>query len=50
MLRAHLYQARGVIPADDTGLSDPFARVIIGNQCLETQVSVSFTLALLQWP
>ncbi|KAM9487177.1 fer-1-like protein 6 [Clarias gariepinus] len=26
-LRAHMYQARGLIAADNTGLSDPFARV-----------------------
>ncbi|KAJ8004431.1 hypothetical protein DPEC_G00135640 [Dallia pectoralis] len=26
-LRAHMYQARGLIAADSTGLSDPFARV-----------------------
>ncbi|KAE8576696.1 hypothetical protein XENTR_v10004287 [Xenopus tropicalis] len=37
-LRAHLYQARGILPADDNGLSDPFARVVFGNQCLTTQV------------
>ncbi|XP_075247387.1 otoferlin-like isoform X2 [Convolutriloba macropyga] len=38
MMRAHLYQARGLLPADVTGLSDPFARVIVANQCLETQI------------
>ncbi|KAG8446273.1 hypothetical protein GDO86_013923 [Hymenochirus boettgeri] len=37
-LRAHLYQARGILPADDNGLSDPFARVVFGNQCLTTEV------------
>uniref|UniRef100_A0A671FQ71 C2 domain-containing protein n=1 Tax=Rhinolophus ferrumequinum TaxID=59479 RepID=A0A671FQ71_RHIFE len=37
-LRAHLYQARGVLAADDSGLSDPFARVIISTQCQMTRV------------
>ncbi|XP_040837053.1 fer-1-like protein 4 [Ochotona curzoniae] len=37
-LRAHLYQARGVLAADDSGLSDPFARVLISTQCQTTQV------------
>ncbi|MEE6515328.1 hypothetical protein FKM82_023980 [Ascaphus truei] len=43
-LRAHLYQARGVLPADDNGLSDPFARVVFGNQCQTTKV-INETLA-----
>ena len=29
-LRAHLFQARNLIGCDDSGLSDPFARVIVG--------------------
>jgi hypothetical protein len=37
-LRAHLYQARGVLAADDSGLSDPFARVLISTQCQSTRV------------
>uniref|UniRef100_A0A4X1T8F6 C2 domain-containing protein n=1 Tax=Sus scrofa TaxID=9823 RepID=A0A4X1T8F6_PIG len=37
-LRAHLYQARGVLAADDSGLSDPFARVVISTQCQTTRV------------
>ncbi|XP_008568705.1 PREDICTED: fer-1-like protein 4 [Galeopterus variegatus] len=37
-LRAHLYQARGVLAADDSGLSDPFARVLISTQCHTTRV------------
>ncbi|XP_032758323.1 fer-1-like protein 4 [Rattus rattus] len=37
-LRAHLYQARGVLAADDSGLSDPFARVLISTQCKTTRV------------
>ncbi|KAI1233270.1 hypothetical protein IHE44_0004437 [Lamprotornis superbus] len=32
-LRAHLYQARGILPADDNGLSDPFARVVFSTHC-----------------
>ncbi|KAM5135525.1 fer-1-like protein 4 [Mantella aurantiaca] len=43
-LRAHLYQARGILPADDNGLSDPFARVVFGNLCQSTQV-INETLA-----
>nr|KAF6422355.1 hypothetical protein HJG63_005082 [Rousettus aegyptiacus] len=37
-LRAHLYQARGVLAADDSGLSDPFAQVLISTQCQTTRV------------
>lgn len=37
-LRAHMYQARSLIASDATGLSDPFARVIFGDQCVMTQV------------
>ncbi|XP_068119730.1 fer-1-like protein 4 [Hyperolius riggenbachi] len=43
-LRAHLYQARGILPADDNGLSDPFAKVVFGNFCQTTQV-INETLA-----
>ncbi|XP_058247416.1 fer-1-like protein 6 isoform X2 [Hemibagrus wyckioides] len=34
-LRSHMYQARGLIAADNTGLSDPFARVsfLSNTQC-----------------
>nr|XP_005986843.1 PREDICTED: fer-1-like protein 4 [Latimeria chalumnae] len=37
-LRAHLYQARGILPADESGLSDPFARVVFMTQCQNTRV------------
>ncbi|XP_029468634.1 fer-1-like protein 4 [Rhinatrema bivittatum] len=37
-LRAHLYQARGILPADDNGLSDPFAKVIFSTQCQTTMI------------
>uniref|UniRef100_F6VBD0 C2 domain-containing protein n=1 Tax=Ciona intestinalis TaxID=7719 RepID=F6VBD0_CIOIN len=37
-LRAHMYQARGLIAADDTGLSDPFAKVIFSTHTDTTQV------------
>lgn len=37
-LRAYLFQARSLLGSDDTGLSDPFARVLISNQCQSTQV------------
>ncbi|NXC43316.1 FR1L4 protein, partial [Penelope pileata] len=36
-LRAHLYQARGILPADDNGLSDPFARVVFSTHCQTTR-------------
>lgn len=38
-LRAHIYQARGIIAANDNGLSDPFAKVVFSTQCQVTQVS-----------
>ncbi|NWU99342.1 FR1L4 protein, partial [Upupa epops] len=37
-LRAHLYQARGILPADDNGLADPFARVVFSTHCQTTRV------------
>ncbi|XP_051489419.1 fer-1-like protein 4 [Apus apus] len=37
-LRAHLYQARGILPADDNGLSDPFARVVFSTSCQATRM------------
>ncbi|KFV91190.1 Fer-1-like 4, partial [Eurypyga helias] len=37
-LRAHLYQARGILPADDNGLSDPFVRVVFSTHCQTTRV------------
>lgn len=37
-LRAYVYQARSLIGSDASGLSDPFARVILGEHCKTTQV------------
>ncbi|XP_051271745.1 fer-1-like protein 4 [Dicentrarchus labrax] len=37
-LRCHLYQGRGLIAADDNGLSDPFAKVLFSTQCQVTRV------------
>ncbi|XP_076124796.1 fer-1-like protein 4 [Alosa pseudoharengus] len=37
-LRAHIYQARGIIAADDNGLSDPFTKVVFSTQCQVTRV------------
>ncbi|XP_059683156.1 fer-1-like protein 4 [Gavia stellata] len=37
-LRAHLYQARGILPADDNGLSGPFARVVFSTYCQTTRI------------
>ncbi|XP_024082111.1 otoferlin-like isoform X1 [Cimex lectularius] len=37
-VRAYMYQARSLIGSDASGLSDPFARVIVGEYCRTTQV------------
>lgn len=39
-MRAYMYQARSLIGSDASGLSDPFARVIIGEYCKSTQVRI----------
>ncbi|KAF7642812.1 hypothetical protein LDENG_00250020, partial [Lucifuga dentata] len=39
-LRCHLYQGRGLIAADDDGLSDPFAKVLFVTQCQVTRTVV----------
>jgi hypothetical protein len=36
-LRAYLYQARGLLGADPSGYSDPYARVVFGNRSAVTQ-------------
>ena len=41
-LRCHLFQARAVLPADDTGLSDPFVRILFKGQSRQTRV-INFT-------
>ena len=41
-VRAHMYQARSLIGSDASGLSDPFARVIIGEYCKTTQVCIKY--------
>jgi dysferlin len=38
-LRAYLYQARGLLGADPTGYSDPYARVVFGNRSGLTAVT-----------
>ncbi|XP_061547609.1 fer-1-like protein 6 [Phycodurus eques] len=43
-LRCHMYQARGLIAADNSGLSDPFARVIYLSHSQTTNV-ISQTLS-----
>ncbi|NXT62655.1 OTOF protein, partial [Chaetops frenatus] len=43
-LRAHMYQARGLIAADSTGLSDPFAKVTFTSRCQTTKI-ISQTLS-----
>lgn len=42
-LRAHIYQARGIVAADDNGLSDPFTKVVFSTQCQVSRVSESQT-------
>ncbi|KAJ0183679.1 hypothetical protein K1T71_000102 [Dendrolimus kikuchii] len=37
-MRAYIYQARSLIGSDSSGLSDPFARVVIGEHSATTQV------------
>lgn len=37
-LRAYLYQARDLISADASGLSDPYGKVIFGNQSKSTKI------------
>lgn len=48
-LRAHLYQARGILPAGDNGLSDPFARVVFSTYCQTTRVRPLKLLLLPSW-
>ncbi|XP_033011708.1 fer-1-like protein 6 [Lacerta agilis] len=37
-LRVHMYQARGLIAADSSGLSDPFAKVTFVSHCQTTKI------------
>lgn len=37
-MRAYVYQARSLIGSDSSGLSDPFARVVLGENTATTQV------------
>ncbi|XP_059501966.1 fer-1-like protein 6 isoform X2 [Stegostoma tigrinum] len=37
-LRCHMYQARGLLAADNSGLSDPFAKVTFISHCQTTKV------------
>ncbi|XP_032526397.2 otoferlin-like [Danaus plexippus] len=37
-MRAYIYQARSLIGSDSSGLSDPFARVVLGDASATTQV------------
>uniref|UniRef100_H3ATM5 Fer-1 like family member 6 n=1 Tax=Latimeria chalumnae TaxID=7897 RepID=H3ATM5_LATCH len=43
-LRAHMYQARGLLAADSSGLSDPFAKVTFVSHCQTTKI-ISQTLS-----
>lgn len=43
-LRAHMYQARSLFAADNSGLSDPFARVFFSTHSQVTEVSVCSSL------
>ena len=36
-----MYQARSLIGSDSSGLSDPFARIVVGEYCRTTQVKIS---------
>lgn len=46
-LRAHMYQARSLFAADDSGLSDPFARVFFSTYSQVTEVCLSVTFYLM---
>ncbi|CAB3259049.1 unnamed protein product [Arctia plantaginis] len=37
-MRAYVYQARSLIGSDSSGLSDPFARIVVGESTATTQV------------
>lgn len=37
-LRSHIYQGRSLMPADDSGLSDPFVRVLFAGHTIQTTV------------
>nr|XP_020466842.1 fer-1-like protein 4 [Monopterus albus] len=37
-LRCHMYQGRGMIAADDDGLSDPYAKVVFTTHCQVTRI------------
>ena len=37
-LRAYIYQARGILGADPSGYSDPYARIVFGNRSGLTEV------------
>ncbi|XP_078071639.1 fer-1-like protein 6 [Mustelus asterias] len=39
-LRCHMYQARGLLAADNSGLSDPFAKVTFVSHCQTTKVII----------
>ena len=45
--RGYLFQARSLIPSDQTGLSDPFARILVCNRVATTQVLLKI-LAILR--
>lgn len=42
-LRAYLFLARNLIASDETGLSDPFARVVLRNQAAKTEIKEQTT-------
>ena len=48
-MRAYIYQARSLIGSDESGLSDPFARVVIGEFCKTTQVCWHEMMSLNYW-
>lgn len=37
-LRGYIYQARHLIPSDESGLSDPYVRIIFGNQNKQSSI------------
>jgi hypothetical protein len=41
-LRCHCYKARSLIASDETGFSDPYLSITVGNETQTTPVSYSF--------
>ncbi len=45
VLRCHLAQGRALLPTDDTGLADPFVRVLFHGKSVQSRVRGGFFLS-----